>query len=82
MNKKSWEQFRETGLLWLINVTLHLFGWAIVCEVSEDKVISVYPARVTYRGFTEQDNTEGYRKVTKYLSNSINDLEKEINDEN
>lgn len=82
MNKKSWEQFRETGLLWLINVTLHLFGWAIVCEVSEDKAISVYPARVTYRGFTEQDNTEGYRKVTKYLSNSINDLEKEINDEN
>lgn len=82
MNRKSWEQFRETGLLWLINSILHLFWWAIVCEVSEDKVISVYPARVTYRGFTEQDNTEGYRKVTKYLSNSINDLEKEINDEN
>lgn len=82
MNRKSWEQFRETGLLWLINSILHLFGWAIVCEVSEDKVISVYPARVTYRGFTEQDNTEVYRKFTKYLSNNIKDLEKEINDEN
>lgn len=82
MNRKSWEQFRETGLLWLINSILHLFGWAIVCEISEDKVISVYLARVTYRCFTEQDIAEGYRKVTKYLSNSINDLEKEINDEN
>lgn len=51
-------------------------------EWADGKVTSVYPARVSYRGFSEKDNTEGYVKVTKYLKDNINDLDKETNDEN
>lgn len=80
MNKKSWEQFRNTGLLWFINSTLHLFGWSIVMEMNDEgKVTSVYPARVSYRGFPEEDNTNGYSRVTSYLKENIDDLDKEIN---
>lgn len=30
ITKKSWSEFRETGLLLLVNTILHAFGWAIV----------------------------------------------------
>ena len=53
MKKKTWIEFKETGLLWWINMILHTFGWAIVLEVDKDtkKLLDVYPARVKYRGF-------------------------------
>lgn len=57
MEKKEWKEFRESGLLWFINSILHLFGWSIVFEISDNEIISIYPARVTYRGFSEKYNT-------------------------
>lgn len=37
VRRRSWEDFRNTGLLWFVNRVLHLFGWAIVlvCNVEE-----------------------------------------------
>ena len=29
IERKSWEEFRNAGLLWWINMILHTFGWAI-----------------------------------------------------
>lgn len=78
VTKKSWEEFRASGLGWWINSLLHVFGWAIVFEVEDNKVIGCYPARVSYRGFDEQSNSEGYQKVTEYLKENIADLQKEI----
>jgi hypothetical protein len=78
VNKKTWEEFRNSGLLWFINNILHLFGWAIVVEVEEDGSVSnVYPARVKFRGFDEKSNTDGYIKVSRYLKDNINDLLRE-----
>lgn len=77
IEKKSWEEFRTTGLLWFINAILHLFGYAICCEVENGKVTDVYPARVNFRGFGETYNTEGYQKVSEYLKNNIETLTKE-----
>jgi hypothetical protein len=61
VNEKSWQEFRETGFLWWINVILHTFGWAIVYELHNEGEIRVYPARVRYQGFDDEDTTEGYR---------------------
>ena len=58
-NKKSWEEFRATGLLWFINTILHMFGWAIVVNIEHGEIIDVYPARVEFRGFSESTNTKG-----------------------
>jgi hypothetical protein len=78
--RKSWDEFRDAGFLWLINTTLHLFGWAIVIKTNNDNTTEVFPARVKFRGFTEDGNTEGYKKVSKYLLNNIADIEKETNE--
>jgi hypothetical protein len=77
VERKSWSEFRSAGLLWLINSTLHLFGWSIVVEIEDGEVKDCYPARVKYRGFENADNDEGYRKVTGYLADNIKDLQKE-----
>ncbi len=78
VDKKSWKEFRESGLLWWVNMVLHTFGWAIVINIEENGDISdVYPARVRFRGFAEQDNTDGYQKVSKYLKENSNELVKE-----
>lgn len=77
VERKTWEEFRNLKLLWFINQTLHLFGWAIVVNIENEKVVDCYPARVKFRGFSEKDNTEGYIKLTEYLKNNIDELDKE-----
>lgn len=79
--KKTWKEFRESGFLWWINMILHTFGWAIVVDVEDDGSISdAYPARVKYRGFGEENNTKGYRKVSKYMLDNAEQLLKEANE--
>jgi hypothetical protein len=81
ITEKSWQEFRNTGLLWWINTLLHTFGWAIVVNVEEDGSISnCFPSRVKFRGFDEKANTLGYQKVSKFLKENIDDIEKESNE--
>lgn len=73
--KKSWDEFRESGLLWWVNRSLHLLGWAIVVEVDDDgKVTGSYPARVRFRGFGLESEEEGFIKVTEHLKNNAAEL--------
>jgi len=78
---KSWDEFRESGILWWVNMILRIFGWAIVVmiDTSEgvEKVIEAHPARVSFSGFTETNNNDGYKKITKYLKDNIEELERE-----
>lgn len=68
INKMSWQEFRDSGMLWWINMILHTFGLAIVFDMENDKIKDVYPARVKFRGFGEKNNTEGYIKVSEYMN--------------
>jgi hypothetical protein len=80
VNKRSWDEFRSTGLLWFINTMLHMFGWAIVMDVENEKVKESYPARVRFRGFSPEINDDGYIKVTKFIKDNIDDLVEETLD--
>lgn len=81
ITKKSWEEFRENGLLFITNQFLHIFGYALVYEFDEDNNISqVYPARVKFRGFGEKQIEEGYKKISKYMKDNSGQLEKEANE--
>ena len=72
VNKKTWVEFRDSGLLWWINMLLHTFGWSIVFNIENDgSITEVYPARVKFRGFDAKSNTEGYIKVSEYLEKNI-----------
>ncbi len=79
-HNKAWKEFQKSGLLWWINRTLHLFGWAIYLVQEEDGSISgAFPARVKFRGFVEDDEEEGFRTLSAYLESNINDLKAEAN---
>ena len=72
VEKRTWEEFREIGLLWWVNRILHTFGWAIVVEVDKEDtdgpVQKVYPARVKFRGFDESSETQGFKRLSAYMA--------------
>lgn len=79
MEKKAWEEFRNTGLLWWINMILNTFGWTIVVETENGKIVGGYPARTKLRGFSEGDNAVGYIKVSEWMEKMGEELRKESN---
>jgi hypothetical protein len=78
--RKTWDDFRNSGLLFYINTILHFIGWAIVVEVDTETtlVTNCYPARVKYRGFDEQSQDEEHVKVADYLANNAPNFPEEI----
>lgn len=81
IKKKTWEEFRKTGLLWFVNVIIHVFGWAIVVEVEDGKIIDSYPARIKFRGFDEASNTIGYKNVSEYMKENASELLEEAKED-
>ena len=81
IKKKTWKEFKDTGLLWWINMILHTFGWVIVYEINDGEIIEVYPARTKFRGFSESSTTKGFINVTNYMKNNIDDLMDDIKDD-
>lgn len=67
IERKSWDEFRETGLLLFVNEFLHIFGWCLVVEVHDSGTKNVYPARTNFRGFGEESQTRAYAKISKYM---------------
>lgn len=81
MHKRTWDEFRATGLFWWVNNILHTFGWAIVVEQDDaGYLFDCYPARVSFRGFTEKVNEAGFQKVSAYMKENANDLYDEAMD--
>lgn len=75
LKRKRGKSLEKSGLLWWVNMILHTFGWAIVVEVNDQREITnTYPGRVKFRGFSEEDNTAGYIKVSEYIMNSAEEL--------
>ena len=71
----SWTEFREAGFLWWINRDLHLFGVALYLEVDETgKVARVYPGSCGFRGFAEESEERGFRRLRTWLSKNMPDL--------
>jgi len=80
IDKRTWEEFREAKLLWWINRILHTFGWVIIVEVKNgtNEVTAAYPARTKFRGFTMEDEEEGFIGVTQHLASTIDQLVEEV----
>jgi len=77
VTKKTWEEFRNSKMLWMINRTLHIFGWSIVFAFDGKDLKEVYPARVKYRGFDEDTETDGFIGISEYMKANANTLEEE-----
>ena len=68
------KEFRESGALWFVNSILHLFGMAITWNPDTDELKA---SIVRFRGFKEELNDSGYKKLSNYLKDNIVDIEKE-----
>lgn len=78
IKEKTWKEFQESGMLWMANTILQVFGWSVVVKEDENSnIISAYPARVKYRGFTQKTNSKGYIKVSKFMEENVEELLKE-----
>lgn len=77
IDKKTWEEFRDSGMLFVANTILHFFGWAIVVKIEDGHLVEVNPARVKYRGFSEEVTKTCHKKVAKYLLENISELYEE-----
>jgi hypothetical protein len=79
IEKREWKEFQNSGLLWWVNRTLHLFGWAICLVQEEDgAVIDAYPAKCKFRGFETDSEEEGFERVTMHIKDNINEWEKDV----
>lgn len=80
---KDWQQFANDGMLWLVNMILHIFGWAIIYQYDNEsqKLVTVFPARVDCRGFDCQINKTGYEKISKYMRKNAKKLYEEAKSE-
>ena len=81
ITKKTWKEFRDNGLLFVTNQMLHTFGYALIYNFDDDgNVLEVYPARTKFRGFGDKQIEEGYKKISKYIKDNAEELEKEANE--
>jgi hypothetical protein len=83
VTKKDWNEFRDTGLVLIINQILHIFGWAIVFEIDDKdntKIKNVYPARVKFRGFSNESVINAYQKLSKYMVENADEINKEAHE--
>jgi hypothetical protein len=80
LEKRTWDEFRNTGLFMFANTILHAFGWALVVEVDKDtgKAISCWPARTKFRGFNNDDVDEMHTRIANYLSETSPNFPDEI----
>ena len=69
--RKTWAEFRSTGLLLFVNSFLQIFGWSIGFEIDDDgNIKNVYPLRSAFRGFPESAVDEAYGKLAEYIENN------------
>ena len=79
--KHSWTEFREAGMLWLVNRMLHVFGWAIVVEVDDatGEAHDAYAVRTEWRGFPPDRDELGHIRVSEWMAKAGSAIAEETN---
>jgi hypothetical protein len=93
IEKITWNEFKDSGMLWFVNRMLHIFGLAIIFEysvspieynidetiknVSKEVLVNIYPARVKFRGFETEVESANFIKVTEFMNKYSEELLKE-----
>lgn len=77
----SWDELRTSGLLWFVNRTLHLFGYALIYEKPDHSEPVVYLARTSVRGFSLASEERGYTRLTEFMRDNSTRLVADIEGE-
>jgi len=76
--RHTWAQFTEAGMLWWTNRILHMFGWVIVLEKSDDgQTLAAHPARTEWRGFPRDREEIGYTRVAAWMEKAARSIREE-----
>lgn len=78
--KKSWTEFRKTGLLWFTNTILQILGWSLVIDVDTETgdIVNAYPARNKFKGFNEETIKKEGKKLMDYFNDYAEDIKKDF----
>lgn len=78
-DKEGWEELRSSGLLWVVNSFLHLFGLCLVYDFDDEtkELNRVFVSHTRFRGFSPECNDRGYKHVTEYMKNNADRLYRE-----
>lgn len=78
MDEQEVKEFRESGMLWYINIIIHAFGWCLfqteITDKDGDPIKVLLPARTKFRGFSQDSNDKDYRKFAEYLVKNANTI--------
>lgn len=74
IERKTWAEFRKTGLVLILNQLLHIFGWVIVFEIEGGEIKDCYPARTKFRGFTGAEVDKSYIAISEYMKENADQL--------
>jgi hypothetical protein len=75
----TWEEFKDTGLLLMINQLLQFFGWSIMYRYDEDmNIIEVIPIRTKFRGYSDKSILDANKKFIAYMQANTDTLKKEV----
>jgi hypothetical protein len=78
----TWATFADSGMFWLVNRTLHLFGLSLVRTCNEaGEIVDVYPVRTECRGFPRDADEVGFNRLTQYIVDNGHELLAEVSDE-
>jgi hypothetical protein len=83
VERRTWEEFRESGVFWAMNTILHWFGWAIVVvtdDAQPEKVLDAYPIRTKWRCFPPDSNERGIQRLTEWMASAGPALREDIKD--
>ena len=70
ITEKSWEEFKGTGLLLIVNQILHIFGWAIVAEIETEGDNHGTVIRVYRQELSSEDLTKN--QLMRHMGKSLN----------
>ncbi len=76
----TWNDFRNSGALWLVNTLLHVLGMVLVFQEQDDGLVTLYPARTVFRGFGQDAQDRGFKNLHRYLAENIKTIEEETNE--
>lgn len=75
VSRRTWQEFRDAGLVWWANRILHVFGWAIILQVDNDgEIADVFPARVKFRGFNEEWEAKCHIQLSEWMQENAQAL--------
>ena len=73
MERKTWQEFRESGKLWWLNRILHTFGWSIIVNVNDNGIATeAWPARTDWLGFPPEADAESFEQFKKSTREDLN----------